>query len=353
MQANNRKMTYFILFFILVISILGRKSNIFEDLHDKFEDFRLSRIEQIEVKDTSLKGNSQSNINNHGVVAETKDFFFYVEKNTIYKNTKTFEDQIALIKRPTSEGKDTLNVIEDWVFFRQGKEIKRMKIDGSSVTTIFNGYSFDMRIFGNNIYFIRFSDDKLYRMDLNGRNREVVVDKKVRNMTIYNDMIYYCYESPESEKVEEKEFYLNKIKLDGSEDKLLLKAEVRDIVVDEKYLYYTDEDFRLFRLDLSDNSIEQVSDENIVKFVKDDKWIFYTLKDPDDEHRSKGLYRMDLDGENIIEVDKDSYIYEVGLGITEDWIFYLSSDDYNDSVLKRKSKDGKDSFILQEDKQEE
>ena len=58
-------------------------------------------------------------------------------------------------------------------------------------------------------------------------------------------------------------------------------------------------------------------------------------------------------GDNIIEVDKDSYIYEVGLGITEDWIFYLSSDDYNDSVLKRKSKDGKDSFILQEDKQEE
>lgn len=352
MQANNRKMTYFILFFILLISILGRKSTIFEDLYDKIEDFRLSRIDQIKISDTSLQGNSQSNINNHGVVAETEDFFFYVEKKTIYKNTKTFDDQTALIKRPSSEGKDSLNILEDWVFFRQGKKMKRMKIDGTSVATIFNGYSFDMRIFGNNIYFIRFSDDKLYKMDLNGRNREVIVDKKVRNMTIYNDMIYYCYESPESEKIEEKEFYLNKIKLDGSRDTLLFKVEARDIIADGEYLYYTDEDFKLFKLDLADKSIEQLSDEDIMKFVKDDKWIFYTLKDPDDEHRSKGLYRMDLDGKNIVEVDKDSYIYEVGLGITEDWIFYLSSDDYNDSVLKRINKDGKDSFILQEDKQE-
>lgn len=341
MKLNNRKIgSYLLLITLVVLGIVVLETDFIEKIYDKFEDYRLSKIEQIKIEDNSLKGNNQSNINNYGIVAETKDSFYYTLDTTIYKSDKKFKGTEDLFIRPGKDSKDTINILDNWIFYRQFDEIKRMKMDGSSVNTVFKGYSFDMRIFGNWIYFLGAPEYNLYKMDLNGRNREVLVNRDVRDMTIYDGKIYYCYE-------EDEKYYLKKINQDGSGEVLLLKTEARDLVADSDYIYYIDEDYKLCRLTLKDNSIEKLSNEEIFSFVKDDKWIFYTLKGEEDKLGNKGLYRMDLDGNNVLELDGDARLDEIGLGITDDWIFYHSINEEWRTLLNRIGKDGKNASIIE------
>ncbi|HZK54185.1 MAG TPA: DUF5050 domain-containing protein [Desulfosporosinus sp.] len=268
-----------------------------------------------------LDGNTESNINNYGLVAETNDSIFYldIEKNTLCRTDRDLSYQVVLFDQDSEKGKDTINVIGDWVFFRQGKEIKRMKIDGSNVNHLFTGYSIQMHVVGNWIYFLNLSDSsKLYKMDVNGQNREVLCDKEVYDMAIYDGKIYYSYDY-------KKESYLEVMNLDGTGKQLLINVKTRNMVVDKDYIYYNDVDDKLYRLSLKSNSVEALSTELIMKFVKDDHWIFYTLKAPiDSRERFKGLYRMNLDGSNVVALNSDVYLDELGLGISEDWIFYGS-----------------------------
>jgi hypothetical protein len=114
------------------------------------------------------------------------------------------------------------------------------------------------------------------------------------------------------------------------------------MIVDKDYIYYLQrQDNKLYRLNLENNKKETLSDEKIMKFCKDETWIFYTLKVEGDSHeRFKGLYRMDLDGSNLLVLDSDVYLEEVGLGITEDWICFVPSNSSEFSRLNRMSKDG-------------
>lgn len=347
MKSNNRKiLSYIILAIIFLISILEINTNFIENSlqrgYNILEDYRLSKIQQINIKDEFLQGNSQSNINNHGIVAETKDSFFYALDTTVYKSDKNFKSRENLFIRPEKHGRDSINIVDDWIFYRNNEVIQRMKIDGSSMNTIFKGYPFDMSVIGNWIYFINFDDDNLYKMDLNGRNREVLVNENLVNMTIYDEKIYYSYE-------EDEEYYLEKSNLDGSKKELLIKVEARNLVVDDDYIYYIDGEFKLFRLTLRDKTIEKLSHEDVFNFIKDDKWIFYILKGEEDELGSKGLYRMDIDGNNLLELDKDSNLDEIGLGITEDWIFYYTINDDWESILKRIDKYGENAGIIEEE----
>jgi len=148
----------------------------------KYEKNRLDQIEQIAIEDPSLDGNTQSNINNYGLVAETNDSLFYIKDHAVCRADKDFGNQVVLFDQDSGEGKDTINVVSDWVFFRQGKEIKRMKNDGSYVDRISSGYSLQMHVVGNWIYFINLSDaSKIYKMD-------IYVDTYVSK--IINGMLY-------------------------------------------------------------------------------------------------------------------------------------------------------------------
>lgn len=337
---NNRE--YIIIILIFILAMLFLESGIIGKVERKIEQFQLKDVENITIEDNSIHGNSESNINNYGLVAETEEFVFYLDKTSIYRSDKDFNNEMLLIKEPQNKGKDSLNIVGEWVFFRQGKEIKRVKDNGENLDTIFKGYSLHMRVIGDTIYFINVSDHgKIYKMDVNGKNREVLMDKDVNDMAIYDDKIYYSYEYNEKH-------YLEKMNLDGSEKEFIRNIKTRSMVVDKGYIYYIgDVDEKLYRLELHGNSIELLSDKQILKFALDDNWIFYTLKSEEESRsRFKGLYRMDTDGENILSLDSEAYLREVGIGITDDWVFYVSSNGTESPVLKRIRKDGTENVIM-------
>lgn len=84
-----------------------------------------------------------------------------------------------------------------------------------------------------------------------------------------------------------------------------------------------------------------MSNKQILKFIKDKNWIFYTLKDSNNsDWRFKGLYRMDIDGSNVVALDSINYLDELGIGVTEDYVYYVSTNGKVQPSLKIINKDG-------------
>ena len=195
-----------------------------------------------------------------------------------------------------------------------------------------------MQVIGNYIYFISLRDDnKIIRIDVNGQNRQILSNKDIDDMAVHNENIYYSYETKD-------DVYLELMNIDGSEKQLLSNIKTRNMIVDDEYIYYLDDyEEALYRMNLNDKSIEKLSNKVILKFIKDDKYIFYTLKNPNDKgFRFMGLYRMNLDGSNVVALGSDSYLDELSIGVTEDYVFYTVIDGQDLPGLKIINKDGKE-----------
>lgn len=193
-----------------------------------------------------------------------------------------------------------------------------------------------MHVVGNWIYFISIEDDgKVCRIDVNGQNKQLLSVKDIEDMAVYNGKIYYSYKNKE-------DGFLEVMNTDGTNKQFLSNIRTRNMIVDEEYIYYLDDaEEILYRMNLNDNSRERLSDKQILKFIKDDKYIFYTLKNGDNlDWRFKGLYRMNTDGSNVVALDSEIYLDEVGMAATKDFVFYVSTNGKDQPGLKIINKDG-------------
>lgn len=278
--------------------------------------------EQINIKNENLIGNTEGNINNYGMVAETEDSIYYVKDYKIYKSDKDLKNEVIIFDERANFGKDTINVVEDWLFYREGKEIIRMKADGTNYEIIYIGYSIHMQVVGNWIYFISLDNDrKICKIDVNGQNKQFLSDKNIEDMAVYDGKIYYSYNNKD-------DGFLEVMNIDGTDKQFLSNIRTRNMIVGKEYIYYLDDvEEILYRMNLKDKTKEQLSNRQILKFIKDYNFIYYTLKAPDNsDWMFKGLYRMDVDGSNVVALDDVIYLDEVGMGATEDYIFYVATD---------------------------
>jgi len=292
--------------------------------------------EKINIENEYSIGNTEGNINNYGMVAETDDSIYFVRDYKIYKTDKELKNEIIVVDEPANLGKDTINVVEDWIFYRRGKEINRVKTDGKGYEILFIGYSLHMQVVGNWIYFNSVDDDsKICKIDVNGQNKQFLSDGDIKDMAVYDGKIYYSYKNKE-------EGFLEVMNMDGSNKQFLSNIRTRNMIVDEEYIYYLDDiEEKLYRMNLKDKTREPLSNEQILKFIKDDSHIYYTLKTPDDsDWRFKGLYRMNIDGSNVVSLDGDTYLDEMGMGVTKDYIFYVAANGKEQPRLKIINMDG-------------
>lgn len=326
----------------LIMYVLFYKLDVDGILREKYYDHLLNKIPRITIGDDSIEGNTESNVNNYALIAEAGGYYYYTKNDCqIYRSDSNFNNETALIENNDSSGKDTINVVGDWIFFRHGNKIERIKTDGTGMDTIYRkGFSIDMRVIGNWVYFVNIpyssGIEAIYKMDVNGQNLQALSEEKVVDMAIYNDRIYYCLEDYDGI------YYLKTMNLHGGEKKVLSNIATRNMVVEEENIYYIDgEDSKLYKYKICDSTVEKLSDERVGYFAVDHSWIFYTLILPEDSAwRYKGLYRMDKDGGNVIALDGESYINERSLGLLKDWVLYNSTDGDSPPKLMRIRKDG-------------
>lgn len=324
----NNYSIYYIKSFIFPLIILLAAAFSLIKLSDYYPKIEVSEL--INIGNEYKIGNTEGNINNYGLVAETDDSIYYIKDFILYKSDKDLKNETVIVDKPLNNGKDTINIVDGWIFFRQGKEIKRVKTNGANLETIFKGYSLDVHVVGNLVYFISIKDDKkIICIDVNGQNKMILSEKNVDDMAICHGKIYYSYENKDGG-------YLKAMNLDGSDIQTIDNVKTRSMIVDENYIYYIDDSEEiLYRMDMKKKTKEKLSDDKILKFIIYDNTITYTLKNPDNSSwLYKGLFIMGADGSNVTVLDGENYLDEIGMGVTKEHVFYSSTNGKEQPSLK-------------------
>lgn len=321
------------IFILIILFIVLMKSEVIDEITLKrlYHDYKIRNIEKISFEENLIPGNTEDNINNYGGVVTNKEDIFYVKDSFyIYKADKNFNNETNLVKESSGQELWYLNLIEDWIFYRDGKEIKRIKVDGSESDTIFNlGYTLDLHVLDNWVYFVYFNDDcKVYKMTVNGEDLQKVIDTFVYDIAIYDNKLYYSYSLKE-------EGYLKYIDLSSGEEKLIANLHVEDMILENNMIYYIDyNDNKLYQYDLLNKQLKQLTEEEITKFLKSEEHIYFMGKGEGGFHPGKGLYKINLN-DNSRETIHDNWFMEK-INAVGDWVLYKSaSNKQQPPALKR------------------
>ena len=254
-------------------------------------------------KNTGL-GSDPGNISSGGDVAEDEEFIYYAATKgdkSIYKAKKDFSENKKI--GTVNAGVNYLNTSGDYLYFVEG----------------YPGF--------------------VVKMSKNGGMKWPVIMKQVTNVIISGDRIYYRLNLIDGIwlKTERLEPFLGSIyscDLNGRNKKLISKEEILRFVVDGNFIYYSDENYSLWRMDTSGNNKENIYPTRCSLPEFDEKYLYFS------------------DGNGVYRVDKETLRKEI---ITEqaiearnlhgDWIYYTKD---GEGDIYRMSKDGKKKELLLE-----
>ncbi|MCR5522121.1 MAG: DUF5050 domain-containing protein [Clostridia bacterium] len=150
-----------------------------------------------------------------------------------------------------------INIIDGWVYFLGHKHadktyaIKKVRLSGDDDTTLVRAKDgfvlLFMFIVDNKIYFCEVKDDSdenistFCRCDLDGKNRETLMEKAVYYPYVINDCILY-----QDDKDGEKLHICN---MDGSNDRVLIDRHVYRYIVYDSKIYYESADEKYYESD--------------------------------------------------------------------------------------------------------
>ena len=152
-------------------------------------------------------------------------------------------------------------------------------------------------------------------MKLDGTDKVEIYSTKEVTMNFFVDHNKIYYYKPfdkdgDKGKLHSMSLYGQNIK------KLNDKLSTLQIIseADTEYLYYTDTEEHLYKVNKQSGVEKKITDQKISSIIVDEKWIYYLNAD---EHYH--LYRMKKDGEkNKILIDKEVS----DINVLENWIYY-------------------------------
>lgn len=298
-----------------------------------YNEFRVSRIEKINFEENLVFGNTLENINNNGMATENEDYIFYVKDLGVYKANKDFSNKESIINRSSGYKISNLNIIDDWLFFSDGKKIRRMNIDDGKTDTIYRmGYTLQFHVLDNWIYFIDVIDDfNVYRMTVNGESIQKVINTPVYRVALHNNRIYYSYSS-------NGENYLKFMDLATNEYKTLANIHPKDMILEDNAIYYIDyNDSKIYEYNILNGEVIALADKEVFMFTKDENSIYFVEKVNEMHFKGNGLYKLCLTDYNELMINNDLFMHG-GLSIVGDWLVYESTEDYRyESTFKRMS----------------
>lgn len=134
------------------------------------------------------------------------------------------------------------------------------------------------------------------------------------------DYIFYINRYSNSHNQEELDFdnVLIRRDRDWTNRTELTESSVEEFVVDENYIYYTDEseNNHLYRMNDNGGEVILVSDENIKSLTVSDGIIYYSTSD--------GIYKLDYINNELMKLSSSGY----GLFVNKDWVYYFVNEDW-------------------------
>ena len=228
-------------------------------------------------------GNTSANLYNKGLVTQQGNLIYYVgDDGALYKQEIGSSDVVKLI----DDNALYLNSQGQWVYFvntSRDNVISKIRFDGRIEPTADSPYyvrkgeaetlnhdeAGQLLLVGDWLYYVNKSDkQKLYRMKLDGTNKQLVIDEPIHNFYIANSTIVY------QTYVEHYRIYSQRRYNDnyGSNNR-------------QQQHLITDNDFVLGNLygaelvksgdNIQLKNRQQLLDEQIVGMIVSDQWVYY------------------------------------------------------------------------------
>ena len=296
-------------------------------------------------KETKI-GNTSGNSHNLGIATQDGKWIYYVELD---------DEEPVGISRVKTNGKKTervidgymwyLNVVDDYIYCLEYDEDKetnnliRVKTNGKKkkvlATDIDEGV---ITVVDEWVYY--YKKDNLYRVELDGEDREKVSNKDIEYYQIEGNWIYYIYDDN-----------IARMKLNGEDSQRIAKADNDEcyeaLYVKGSKVYYVmsklddnyDWKYYLYEMNKKGEKVEKICnlDTNVDYINMQEDKIYYTVTDDYTDYKIKSIKYNGTDKQVIKKVDSVEYI-----NITEDWIIYLGINNEYEEVIKMLSIDGKD-----------
>ena len=189
--------------------------------------------DELMSKTEHIYGNSQTNITNEGLIAGDNEYIYYAGQTglkyaikkrnlqtgkvtdlitsnssinyinlynnevyyltdySIYKISKNSEDRQVVI-----EDVNSFTIVDDYIFYvkKNGSyngNLCRLKIGETKSKEIYSSKVKEFSIYGNSIAFVEGNNNKLYTVDLDGKNKKQICDDKVENITKYGEYVFF------------------------------------------------------------------------------------------------------------------------------------------------------------------
>lgn len=228
-----------------------------------------------------------------------------------------------------------INYSDGWIYFintdsefneeKKVGKVCKVKNDGTDYAILNKDECKYVQIIEDEIYYIN-NDDKIYKMDIDGKVIGKICDDTVKNMIIENEIIYY------SNNEDMGKVY--KIDLNGKNKSKILDTETIYYIINDEYIYYLAYDYFIqgdiiCRKKLDGNSEREVlvkTENRPRRFVVKGNYIYYNswmninynVLDSRNEEDNEIILKQKIGEEKYIKVGEgfikgidDKFIYVI------------------------------------------
>lgn len=293
------------------------------------------------------RGNSTGNISNGGYVVSKAGVVYYYDGtvNAIYKDESDGTGPIQYVK----DAGGNLNLADNWIIYASegdGK-IYRVSLDGAEKEKICDDKCNFLNVIGEWIFYVNESDNnRIYKIKIDGSEKTRINDSESTRINVDGEWIYYCKLSKEdSEEIGDSFYYpfgeLYKLRVDGTEETKLsdVKASFLNVVGD--WIYYSDvnDGISLYKMKTDGTEKSKIIDDNCYDVNVAGENIYYS-------DMSVSLHKTDINGKNKVTIGEDGRY--MNINIAGDWLYLKLWNGDENSYYKIKT-DGSAKLKLNKD----
>ena len=268
------------------------------------------------VKIFSVQSGLNNNDSNMGIAVQNDDLTFYYDYNKgLVKKSKDKNESLL-----TENQAFSINYLNGNIYYTTpnstgGIDIKSIKTDGKDEKILLSTTSSSTKVYLQNdtIYYLTSNPDTISKIDLKGKNPEVVLQRGIIDFKVVDNTIYFS----------DIMGYLYSVDVNGENYKTLIEeANFEEFQILDNYIYYfDDEKGKLFKRDLDKPSkkIEVTDKLNCDVYNVTSNGIYYL-----DKENSKIMY-ISSNGKKtreIVGVNTDN----TKINILGNILYYIDND---------------------------
>lgn len=245
----------------------------------------------------------------------------------------------------------SLNVVDDYIYFITietnksistnnedainddsiDNKIYRMKLDGSDLQLLndneFYNESYGIYVVKDKIYYIG-NDLNIYSMDLDGGNRTALSNKKSGFLGVSeNYILYNDYPETITEETTNKDYITYIMNLDGSDSHSINGKKLTSACILGDYIFYTNEDKYLCKVKIDGSEDQVIVEKATYNLTCSNNYLyFFTYKDEAKSDFTVCISRVSPSGNNLNNI-KELSRYSQFLNVVNDSAFYMDSVD--------------------------